>query len=166
MSSKPEKITVVMIIEVLGRPKEHLIETLEDLSMKINSEAGVKITNKKINEPILIEGQKDLFTGFVELELDVQSPKIIAGLLFKYMPSHIEVIEPENFVFKNSEFNELFNEITRRLHRYEELVRVLQLQMQKVQMEKQGEVKKEEKVIENEKEKKHENEKPKTKIKK
>ena len=33
-------------------------------------------------------------------------------------------------------------------------------------MEKQGEVKKEEKVIENEKEKKHENEKPKTKIKK
>lgn len=131
MSSKPEKLTARMIIEVMGRPKEHLVETLEDLSMKVNSEKGIKIIEKKINEPSPIEGQKDLFTAFVELEFEVEEPNTLALIVFKYMPAHIEVIEPENFVFKNSEFNEFFNEITRRLHRYEELVRVMQLQMEK-----------------------------------
>lgn len=120
-----------MSIEVLGRPKEHLIETLEELSLKVNSEKGVKMLNKKINEPILVPDQKDLFTAFVELEFEIEDPMKLAILTFKYMPSHIEVLEPENFIFKNANFNELLNELTGRLHRYEELVRVLQMQMQK-----------------------------------
>ncbi|MCR4327126.1 MAG: hypothetical protein NUV46_00925 [Nanoarchaeota archaeon] len=137
MSSKPEKLTAMMIIEVLGRPKEHLVETLEDLSMKVNSEKGLKILNKKINEPNLVKDQKDLFTAFVELEFEVEEVNTLAMILFKYMPSHIEVLEPENFVFKNFEFNELFNEIVRRLHRYEELVRVLQFQLEKEKNDKE-----------------------------
>ncbi|PJE81754.1 hypothetical protein COU58_00815 [Candidatus Pacearchaeota archaeon CG10_big_fil_rev_8_21_14_0_10_32_42] len=137
MSSKPEKLTAVMIIEVMGRPKEHLIETLEDLSLQVNSEKGVTILNKKIKEPTQIP-DKDLFTAFVELEFEIEEPLTLMTLMFKYMPSHVEVIEPENFTFKNSEFNELFNEITRRLHRYEELVRVLQLQLAQEKKKSEG----------------------------
>ena len=133
MSSKNDgkPITAMMIIEVLGRPEEHLTKVLEDLSNQVEAEPGVKSAKKKLNKPTLVKDQKDLFTGFVEIEMEIESPMTLAALMFKYMPSHVEVIEPENFVFKNVEFNELLNELTRRLHRYEELVKVLQFEIEK-----------------------------------
>ena len=131
MSFKIEKITALMIIEVLGRPESYLKETLESLIKQINEEKGVKLNTKKINEPHHVKEEKDLFTSFAEIEVEVESPAILPVLVFKYMPSHIEVIEPENFIFKNLDFGEMLNEITRRLHKYEELVRIMQIQMQK-----------------------------------
>jgi len=128
--SEEKKILAAMIIEVMGRPKEHLSETLEDLSRQVGEEKGVKITQKKINEPKLVKDQKDLFTSFAEIELEVDEPLFLAILMFKYMPSHIEVIEPEKFVLTNAGFSDILNELTRRLHRYEELVKVMQFQMQ------------------------------------
>ena len=129
-NSDEKKFSAIMIIEVLGRPKEHLIQTLEDLSKEISEEKGVKLLSKKINEPNLAKDQKDLFTSFAEIEIEVDKPMMIAALMFKYMPSHIEIIEPEKFIFTNAEYSEIMNELTRRLHRYEELVKVMQMQMQ------------------------------------
>ena len=133
MSSKNEdkKVLAVMIIEVMGRPENFLIETLEDLSKQISEEKGVKLISKKINEPHLVKDQKDLFTSFAEVEVEVEDAITVSGLMFKYMPSHIEIIEPENFVFKNFEFSEMLTEITRRIHKYEELVKVLQFDLER-----------------------------------
>ncbi|MBU2612811.1 MAG: hypothetical protein KKB62_03765 [Nanoarchaeota archaeon] len=131
LKSEEKNLTAMMIIEVLGRPEEHLTTVLEDLSKQVEAEPGVKSFNKKLNKPTLIKDQKDLFTGFVEIEMEIENPAVLAALMFKYMPSHVEVIEPEHFVFKNVEFNELLNELTRRLHRYEELVKVLQFEIEK-----------------------------------
>jgi len=128
--NEDRKILAAMIIEVLGRPKEHLIETLEDLSRQVGEEKGIKIIQKKINEPTLVKDQKDLFTSFAEIEFEVDEPLLLAILMFKYMPSHIEVVEPEKFVLTNVELSDILNELTRRLHRYEELVKVMQFQMQ------------------------------------
>ncbi len=120
------KITAMMMIEVLGRPKEHLIETLKDLIKKIGEEKGVKVTDFKIKEPTLVKDQKDLYTTFAEIEVDVDQPQILSILMFKYMPAHIDVIEPENIRLTNNGFADILSELTRRLHRYEEIVRVLQ----------------------------------------
>ena len=51
-------------------------------------------------------------------------------LMFKYMPSHVEVIEPESFVLQNNEWNEILNELTRRLHGYDEVARMIQMENQ------------------------------------
>ncbi len=133
MSGKDEdgKITAIMIVEVMGRPKKHLTETLEELSKNMGEEKGVKIVNKKINKPVEIKDQKNLFTAFMEIEVEVDEPLRLVALIFKYMPAHIEIIEPENFILSNNEFGEVLNELTRRLHRYEELVKVLQFEMEK-----------------------------------
>ena len=81
--------------------------------------------------------------------------------MFKYMPSHLEIVEPEKFILTNVGFGDILNEITRRLHRYEELVRVMQIQMQ-AQAQKVPQLK----VIENIKEEKKESKKGKGKSKK
>lgn len=125
-----KKFTAIMIVEVMGRPKEHLVETLENISKEISEEKGVKLQSKKINEPSLVKDQEDLFTTFAELEVEVDEPIILSILMFKYMPSHVEVVEPEKFVLTNVEYSDILNELTRRLHRYEELVKVMQFQME------------------------------------
>ena len=120
------KIRVMMIIEVLGRPPEHLIETLNNLIEKINSEKGVKVVDKKISEPNPLQNQENLFTAFAELEVEVEEVLQITMLMFKYMPAHIDVLYPEDLQLTNHELNDILNELTRRLHGYDEVARIIQ----------------------------------------
>lgn len=116
------------MIEVLGRPPEHVTETIEDLINKIDSEKEISVKHKKINEPKPIEGKDNLFTSFAEIDLEVESIMNILFIIFRYMPSYIEITEPEKINLTNNQINETFNEITRRLHKYDETARILQME--------------------------------------
>jgi hypothetical protein len=50
----------------------------------------------------------------------------LAVIMFKYMPAHVEVIEPELIALTNNGWSDIFSELTRRLHGYDEVTRVLQ----------------------------------------
>lgn len=130
MNSKNENETknigAAMIIDIIGKPPEHLIETLEAIIKSIDEEKGVKIINKKIKEPVLMEGQKEFYTTFAEVEVEVEEILYLAILMFKYMPAHIEIIYPELIALTNCGWNDIFNELTRRLHGYDEVARILQ----------------------------------------
>ncbi|MBU0894457.1 MAG: hypothetical protein KKF48_05075 [Nanoarchaeota archaeon] len=121
-----KNIIAIMMVEVIGRPPEHLTETLNDIISKINEEKGVEVKEKKIHEPKPIKDQQDFYSSFAEVEFEAETIMHIAMLMFKYMPSHIEVLSPESFKITNNELNDTFNEITRRLHQYEEITRVIQ----------------------------------------
>ncbi|MDP2672243.1 MAG: hypothetical protein Q8O84_00325 [Nanoarchaeota archaeon] len=137
MSSKNKNsktgIKAVFILEIIGRPKEHLVKTLDGLIEAINKEKGVKVIEKKINEPIELKNNKDFYTTFAEVEIEVEEILQIAMLMFKYMPANIEIIEPELIALSNNKLNEIFNELARRLHAYDEVARVLQMQTAKLQ---------------------------------
>lgn len=122
------KILAMMIIEVIGKPPEHLNETLENLIKKIDEEKGVRVIGKKINQPKLIKEKGDFYTNFAEIEVEVEEMLYIAILMFKYMPAHIEIISPEIIALTNNGWNEIFNELTRRLHGYDEVARILQVE--------------------------------------
>ena len=114
MSFKSEEtrgIAAVMILEAIGKPPEHLTEALENLIKEIEKEKGVTILTKKINEPV-----------------EVEEILHIAVLMFKYMPAHIEIISPELIVLTNNGWNDILNELTRRLHGYDEVARVIQVE--------------------------------------
>ena len=44
------------------------------------------------------------------------------------MPAHVEIIEPELIALTNNGWNEIFNELARRLHSYDEVARVSQVE--------------------------------------
>jgi len=136
MSLKGEEtknIGAMMIIEVIGKPPEHLTETLETLIKKIDEEKGVRVTGKKLNEPKLMKDQTDFYTAFAEVEVEVEEVLYIAILMFKYMPAHIEITYPELIALTNNGWNDVFNELTRRLHGYDEIARILQLENAQLQ---------------------------------
>jgi hypothetical protein len=125
-STETKKITSMFVLEVIGRPEEFLIETLNDLIKKIGEEKGVCVKDVKINPPILMKDQKDFYTSFAEIGLETENILYLAILMFKYMPAYIEIISPQNLSLTNSDLNDILNELTRRMHGYDEIVRMLQ----------------------------------------
>lgn len=112
-----------MILEILGRPKEHVADALKGLVEKIGKEKGVKILEKHIHEPLEVKDSKDLFTSFTELVLECDSISTFFGIVFAYMPANIELIEPTEITLKNEEFTLLASRIVQRLHNYDAIAR-------------------------------------------
>lgn len=121
-------INAILILEVLGKPKAHLTKTLENLIKKIGEEKGVTVIEKKINEPVTMKDNEKFFTSFAEIEVRVEDIRNLVGLSFKYMPAHLDIIEPENLNLTNNLFAEMLNELIRRLHGYDEIAKVIQVE--------------------------------------
>ena len=126
-------ISARYILEIIGHPPEHLAETLEKLIAEMGKEKGVKVLDKKIMEPVEMEQQKGFYTTFAEVEVEVEEVLHLALLMFKYMPANVEIIEPELIALSNNGWSEILSEITRRLHSYDEVARVLQIQNSEMQ---------------------------------
>ena len=117
------KLQAQIILEILGRPPENVKNALNQLVEKLDSEKGIKILNKKIHEPKPIEQVKDLYTAFADITLELDSIDNYFGILFAYMPSHVELIEPDKLEVSNFELSELANKLTQRLHSYDAITK-------------------------------------------
>mgnify|MGYP001212384013 CR=1 FL=1 len=121
-------MNVVIIVEVIGKPPEHLIETLENITKQIDEEKGVVVKGKKINEPTLMKDSKEFYTSFAEIELEVEEITQLVILMFKYMPAHVEIVSPELIALTNNSWSDILSELSRRLHGYDEVARVVQVE--------------------------------------
>jgi len=119
-------VKAVMIVEIIGKPPEHLIETLEGIIKQIDEEKGVSVKGKKINEPTVMKEKKDFFTTFAEVEVEVEEVMDLALLTLKYMPAHVEIIYPELIAVSNNAWGDILSEMVRRLHGYDEIARIMQ----------------------------------------
>ena len=131
MSDK--KIIATFIIEILGKPIEHVKESLEQLTEKLGEEKGVRIIEKKFFEPRelevkdkegkKIEKQEKLFTAFVDIEAEFDAVENLLMSSFAYLPSNIEIIHPENLVITNSALSEMVTGVIMKLHKYDEVAK-------------------------------------------
>ena len=123
-----KNIRAVMVLEIIGRPAEHLVETLNNIIKELSEEKGVNVKEQKVNEPREMKEKKEFFTTFAEIEFEVEEVMQLAVLMFKYMPAHIEVLSPEAITLTNNSYGDILSELTRRLHKYDEVARVVQME--------------------------------------
>ncbi len=130
-----EKIRIIVIYEILGRPAEHIRISLEQLIDRIGENPGIKIIDRKVHEPHLIEEKKDknktmniegeLFSTFAEVELELDNLMLLFHLVLNTLPSSIEVIKPEELRLKNFDLTSVVSDLTIKLHRYDEVTKAL-----------------------------------------
>ena len=138
-----EKIKAMFIFEILGRPPEYVKESLEEHILNLEKIEGIKILNKKIHEPKELnpdklakngklekEQAKDLYTSFAEVELIVDNISLLFSITFRLLPSHVEIISPDEFRLKNFDLNSIISELAIKLHRYDEVAKVLTMENQ------------------------------------
>jgi len=117
------KLQANIILEILGRPQEHVTEALNGIVAKLGTEKGVKILDKTCHEPLPVQDSKDLFTSFAEVMLELDSLENYLLVLFGYMPANIELIAPEKITLSNIDLNDLGNKLVQRLHNYDAITK-------------------------------------------
>ena len=127
---KEQKIRAVFVFEMLGRPPEHLKQTLEEFVNKLETIQGIKIEGKTIHNAKPIEkkeGEKieDLFTTFAEVEILADNFNALSLIIFNMLPAHVDIIEPSDLNFSNFDLSNLLSELTVKLHKYDEVAKRL-----------------------------------------
>ncbi len=107
------RILARAIIEILGKPKEHVEKALRVVIGKIKEQKGIKIVEEKLFNA---EKQEEMFSTFAELGILFENMETLVGFCFDFMPSSVEILDPEKLSFKSNNFAGLINDLLARLH--------------------------------------------------
>lgn len=118
------------IIEIVGKPKEHIVEVLESHIKQIDEDSEMEIIEKVMEEPLEQEEQPGVFSTFVELTFWAKKMNKLIAFCFDYMPSSIEIIAPESMITKSHDLTSLLNDMQARLHHVDMLAKQLHQQNQ------------------------------------
>ena len=110
------------IIEMMGKPAEHLQNTLKGYIEKLKTDKKIIFIQEDYAEPELIE-KSTLFTTFVEIEVLMKDLTKIIEFNFDFMPSSVEIIEPTQLILKNESMNGLLNDLQARLHKVDMILK-------------------------------------------
>jgi len=120
-----EKIRAMFVFEIMGRPPEHIVATMNQFLDKLAEIPAIKIEDRKVHEPKQIERENvtDLFSSFAEVELVGDDLEIIMDVILNMLPAHVEIIEPLDLKIQNFELSSLFSKLAIKIHKYDEIAK-------------------------------------------
>lgn len=128
---KPYPLKVKLIIEIAGKPESHVNDTLKLMAEKFeNTQPNTKVLNKNVAaaRKITLKEAEDVefYSGFVEFQCKILDLSTLIGIIFDWMPSSIEIIEPESGLTENiPTLTGILNDLALKLHKYDENIKVL-----------------------------------------
>ena len=103
------------IIEVLGRPKEHVEKTIKDYLERLKQDKNYQIVSEEVAE-VKKQEKEEMWVIFAELEVRTEKVDNIIGFCFEYMPSMVELIEPSELTLRDVTLSNFLNDLQARLH--------------------------------------------------
>lgn len=122
MGLEKMEIEARIIIELLGKPKEHIEETMDKVLDELKSRKNVKILNKETSEAKELE---KFYSIFSELEIKCDDISNLFGVCFDFMPSSVEILKPSNLTFESKKMDDFLNDLLAKLHQESMVVRNL-----------------------------------------
>ena len=128
------KIRTLFIFEILGKPAEHIRESMNKLIDELGNQKGIEIVRREVHEPKKAENKEkdgkitvseDLFSTFAEVETETEDIKLVFATVLNMLPAHVEIIEPTEYKLKNFELSSLLTELTVKIHRYDEMAKIM-----------------------------------------
>ncbi len=124
-----EKILCRAIVEVVGKPKEHVEKAVNMVVEKCQEIEGLKLEKKEIAEVKSLKEEKlektekriqdtagELFSTFAEIDFRADNLDVVASFCFDFLPSSIEIMEPDKLNIKLRDVSKLMNDILSKLH--------------------------------------------------
>jgi len=62
---------------------------------------------------------KEFWSTFTEMELSFEGMDHLSGFCFEYMPSSLEILEPERLRLESKDFENAYNDLLGKLHHYD-----------------------------------------------
>ena len=111
-----KKITVRITEEVLGKPKEHVETTLDNVIKKLKEVKTIQVTNVEKFEAKEMENK--MFSAFADIEFTTESLKHIFEICFDFLPSNLEIIDPAGVTVDSNDMTEVINDLLAKQHKY------------------------------------------------
>ena len=118
-------IKVNTIIEIIGKPKDHVEATMEKVIGLIEKNEKFKYISNNLRKA---EEVKELWSTFSEFEIDFPGVTELTEFCFEFMPSSIEIIEPEKITSKSLEIQNFLNDVLNKIHSYDMVLKKFLLQ--------------------------------------
>jgi hypothetical protein len=117
------QLLVRTIIEILGSPKEHIMQTIKDYVKALKNDSRMEIIKEHYADA---EEQKDKFySTYAELEIWFKDTEKLVAFCFDSLPSSIEIIEPETLRIQSTRLSGLLNDLQAKLHRVDTTLKKL-----------------------------------------
>lgn len=122
-------VRAILLLEILGRPKDYLSKALKVVTARLDKDKEIHVLSKKHHRPKQVK-EEQVFAAFAEVE--VLSPTLLKlmEICFDYMPSSIEIVEPAELKMNLQQSNSIINDLASRLHKYDAVVKRLNLENQ------------------------------------
>jgi len=120
MDKKMTKVQAKIVIEILGRPKEHVEDTMKKIVDKLKDEEKVKLLKETTYKAEEIE---KMWSTFSDLEIEVEDVSQLVDICFDYMPSSIEILEPHKMDLETKKVSDLLNDLMAKLHKVDMLLK-------------------------------------------
>ena len=101
------------IIEIAGKPKEYVEETLKTHLNNMKSDKNYIVLKETFESAEKLE---NYFDAFAEIEFLAKDPVALVAFCFSYMPGNVEILEPEMIEMPSNEFSGLLNDLQARSH--------------------------------------------------
>jgi hypothetical protein len=104
------------IIEIMGKPKEHIELSLKQYVAKISQDARYNLIQYKQEPATNVPDSKEMFTAFAEIEFLAKDLETLMNFVIDYMPASLEVLEPAKVVVDAPFPSNMLTELVGRLH--------------------------------------------------
>ena len=127
-----EKITINSMVEIVGTPKKHIEDTMQNVVKLIKENKKFELINQKIAEPkqITVPGAeqiKDVWSTYGEFEINFEKLEDIEKFCLDFMPSSIEILKPEKIQLASTDLEDFINDILQKLHQYDMVLKKITL---------------------------------------
>ncbi|MCR4284554.1 MAG: hypothetical protein NUV97_00735 [archaeon] len=130
-------IRAIMIVEMAGMPPQHVKEKLTEHIEILRKVNDIEVHSITVSEPAEIKDSKGIYTCFAEADFETQNFARLSETMFDFMPSSVEVIEPSSVIMDAPEATNLLNNISGRMHRYDEIAKIAQFKINQLTAELQ-----------------------------
>jgi hypothetical protein len=123
-----EPIVFRSIHEIVGKPKEHIEQTMDMYIDKIKKDNNLELV--KTDRPEAESHENDMFSVIAELEIKAKTTGDLMLFCYEYMPGSVEILEPGELIYKAHEFTAFINDVQSKLHKVDMVVKKLSAENQ------------------------------------
>lgn len=121
-----DKILCRVVVEVLGKPKEHVERVIKGYIEKIKKDEKYTVLREEFAE--VKKQESDLWATFAELEMELGNIQDLISFCFDYMPSTLEVLKPVEISLSDKGFSDFFNDLQARLHQVDMIAKQVKME--------------------------------------
>lgn len=120
-------ITFRVVLEVIGKPKEHVEKAIRSYLDNLKQDKKYQLIREEIAD-VKQQDKAELWSTFAELELKTTKIENLTSFCFEYMPSLIEVVEPQEFTFDDGSLSQFLNDLQAKLHQIDMIAKEVKVE--------------------------------------